>query len=172
MSRRKPVRNPDLLHAFASVGAQRVLSEEKKSVPKVYLRSHPHIEGPISGRGLCGFPIPDKKDYEVPLCDTCATLAPHTSFRKELNGHDLDIVRRSVKLAMGGGYSQVYGWSGLGFKEHWADSIALGIVTAREGAVDTDWVHQVRLAVYMELGLEVVDVATPFRMSDLTGDKK
>ncbi len=95
--------------------------------------------------------------------------------RKELTQHDLDVVKRSVKQAMSGGYGQVYGWCGEGFKEHWADSITLLIVTGREGVHDADWVHQLRLAVYRELKLETVDVASPFRMADLskpTGDKR
>jgi hypothetical protein len=104
-------------------------------------------------------------------CETCAVIAPLTSYRKKLNKHDLDIVKRAVKQAMSGGYSQVYAWFGEGAKEHWADSIALGIVTGMEGVHDSDWVHQLRLAVYAELRLETVDVATPFRMSDLTGSK-
>lgn len=146
-------------------------TQVKRPPTKIYIKTHPHIEGPIPGRGLCGFPIPEKRDFAADPCETCATLAPHTSFRKELNAHDLGIVKRSVKLAMGGGFSQVYAWFGTGAKEHWADSIALGIVTAREGAVDTDWVHNVKLAVYSELRLDTVDVATPLRMSDLTGRK-
>ncbi len=168
MSRRKPVRNPDLLHVHATIGAQRALSV--KPTTKVYVgaRTHSHIEGRIPGRGLCGFPLPEKTDANCETCETCASLAPQTSYRKELNKHDLANVQRSVKTAMSGGYSQVYAWFGEGMKEHWADSIALGIVTAREGMVDTDWVHQVRLAVYRELKLETVDVATPFRMSDFT----
>jgi hypothetical protein len=68
-------------------------------------------------------------------------------------------------------FGKVYAWFGEGAKEHWADSITLGIVTGMEGVHDSDWVHQLRLAVYAELRLETVDVATPFRMSDLTGSK-
>jgi hypothetical protein len=138
---------PDLLHAHATIGIMKAKKTRSKKVTRIKMIP--------TREDMSGFPV---------------DMGPRPA-RKELNKHDLEIVKRSVKLAMGGGYSQVYGWSGLGFKEHWADSIALGIVTAREGVVDTDWVHQVRLSVYVELGLETVDVATPLRMSDIAGVK-
>ncbi len=106
----------------------------------------------------------------VPTAEDLSGL-PVKPARKELTPHDLVVVKRAVKSAMSGGYSQVYAWFGEGAKEHWADSIALGIVTGREGVHDADWVHQLRLAVYRELKLDTVDVASPFRMSDLTGRK-
>lgn len=82
--------------------------------------------------------------------------------RKTLSAHDLKIVKRQVD-SMIRGYRQVYQWAGEGFKEHWADSIALNIATAREGAIDTEWLFALKLAVYEELGLETVDVAVPVR---------
>jgi len=96
---------------------------------------------------------------------------PNVSLRKSLSKHDLEVVKRSVKTAMSGGYSQVYGWAGVGFREHWADSIALSIIIVREGAVDTDWVHALRMAVYSELGLDTADLPTPWRASDVLGSK-
>lgn len=80
-----------------------------------------------------------------------------------LTAHDLRIVKDAVKNEMGGGYRQVYQWAGEGFKEHWAASIALNVVTAREGSVTTDWVFQVKMAVYRELGLSTEDVAAPVK---------
>lgn len=82
--------------------------------------------------------------------------------RTDLSPRDRILIKREVSRALHG-YEQVYAWSGEGFKEHWADSIALGIATAREGIIDTEWLHEVRLAVYRELKLNVVDVATPVR---------
>ncbi len=150
--RRRPVRSPDLLHTFAALGAQKALKEDPV----------PPLPGPAEAlEEQSPSRAQDIRSHRCHLKTPC----------KELSKHDLEIVKRSVKTEMGGGYGQVYAWFGTGAKEHWADSIALGIVTAREGVLDTDWVHQVRLAVYVELGLETVDVAFPFRMSDLTGSK-
>lgn len=81
--------------------------------------------------------------------------------RAKLSAHDLTIVKNAVKNHMSGGFRQVYLWSGEGFREHWADSIALNIVTAREGSVTTDWVFEIKLAVFRELGLDLADVPTP-----------
>lgn len=82
--------------------------------------------------------------------------------KKELTAHDLRLVKRQVD-SMIRGYRQVYQWAGEGFKEHWADSIALSIATAREGVIDTEWLFELKLAVYRELGLDIADVATPVR---------
>ena len=81
---------------------------------------------------------------------------------KNLTAHDLSLVKRSVDGLIRG-YRQVYQWAGEGFKEHWADSIALDIATARDGVIDTEWLFALKLAVYRELGLDTVDVATPVR---------
>jgi hypothetical protein len=83
--------------------------------------------------------------------------------RTVLSPHDRALVKRAVTTELGGGYRQVYQWAGEGFKEHWADSIALGVATAREGVIDTEWLFEVKMAVYQELGLSASDVPVPVR---------
>lgn len=76
--------------------------------------------------------------------------------RTTLNAHDLWLVKSGVRDVKSGGDRAVYQWAGIGFKEHWADSITLKLVTGREGSVTTEWVFALKCAVYAELEIETM----------------
>lgn len=69
-----------------------------------------------------------------------------------LTKHDREVVKNAVR-SMRIGYGQVYQWAGDGFQEHWADSIALGIATARDSEFSGQWLFELKMAVWEELGL-------------------